>query len=155
MILLGIDPGKLGGIGILHPNGNAEVHKFTTEGDMRDIINAHVLDSYAYLELVHSMPGDGNVSAFSFGENFGFYRGLLMANLIPFEQVAPLKWQNFLKCRTHGDKNITKKKAQELYPRLKITHANADAILIATYGQRMREQFGKPNRGSNYYDFLA
>jgi hypothetical protein len=37
---------------------------------------------------------------------------------------------------TKGDKNVSKRRAQELYPQLKITHSTADALLIATYGTR-------------------
>jgi hypothetical protein len=36
---------------------------------------------------------------------------------------------------TKGNKNITKQKAQELFPGIKVTHAIADALLIATYGK--------------------
>jgi hypothetical protein len=38
---------------------------------------------------------------------------------------------------TKGDKNITKRKAQELFPEIKITHAIADSLLIAEYGRRV------------------
>jgi hypothetical protein len=38
-----------------------------------------------------------------------------------------------------GDKNVTKRKAQELFPSLKITHATADALLIAEYLRRKNE----------------
>jgi hypothetical protein len=38
---------------------------------------------------------------------------------------------------TKGDKNITKRKAQELFPEIKITHAIADSLLIAEYGRRL------------------
>ena len=38
-----------------------------------------------------------------------------------------------MKCLTKGDKNVTKSAAQRLYPDRKITHADADAILIARY----------------------
>jgi len=32
---------------------------------------------------------------------------------------------------------VSKRKAQELFPAIKITHAIADALLIAEYGRRM------------------
>jgi hypothetical protein len=37
---------------------------------------------------------------------------------------------------TKGDKNISKAKAQELFPDKKIIHATADALLIALYGTK-------------------
>jgi hypothetical protein len=62
----------------------------------------------------------------------------LTAAGIPFERVRPQKWQQAMGCMTKGDKNVSKRRAQELYPQLKITHATADALLIATYGTRQR-----------------
>ena len=41
-----------------------------------------------------------------------------------------------MKCLTKGDKNVSKRKAQELFPGLKITHKIADALVLAKYGQR-------------------
>jgi hypothetical protein len=43
-------------------------------------------------------------------------------------------WQKALGCLTKGDKNITKRKAQEMFPGIKVTHATADSLLIAHYG---------------------
>ena len=60
----------------------------------------------------------------------------MVALKIPFEYVTPLTWQRYLKCKTGGDKNISKQKAQELFPHLKITHAIADALLIGEYYKR-------------------
>jgi len=37
---------------------------------------------------------------------------------------------------TGGDKNVSKRRAQELFPEIKITHAIADALLIAEYARR-------------------
>jgi hypothetical protein len=41
---------------------------------------------------------------------------------------------------TKGDKNVSKRKAQELFPQLKITHATADALLLAEFGRRAQNQ---------------
>jgi hypothetical protein len=40
-------------------------------------------------------------------------------------------------CLTKGDKNVSKRKAQELFPSTKVTHAIADSMLIAAYGRKM------------------
>jgi hypothetical protein len=40
---------------------------------------------------------------------------------------------------TKGDKNVTKRMAQQLYPDIKITHANADALLIHEYGKQIHK----------------
>jgi hypothetical protein len=39
-----------------------------------------------------------------------------------------------------GDKNVTKAKAQQLFTQLKITHATADALLIAEFARRSRTE---------------
>jgi hypothetical protein len=58
----------------------------------------------------------------------------LTAAGIPFTRVRPQIWQKELNCLTGGQKNITKQRAQELFPSIKVTHAIADALLIAKYG---------------------
>ena len=64
-------------------------------------------------------------------QSYGFLRGLLRAFAIPFDRIEPRQWQDAMECRTGGDKNISKAKAQQLWPELKITHAIADALLLA------------------------
>ena len=139
MIFLGIDPGKTGGISV-HTTGGAVAYGFTGKTPM-DIYKAIKTMSslgkcVAMIEKVHSMPKQGVTSSFTFGQDYGFLLGCLTALEIPFEYVTPQKWQRYLGCLSKGDKNITKQKAQELYPTLKITHAIADALLIGEYLKR-------------------
>lgn len=134
MRILGIDPGHSGGLALL-TGSRTGISCWAMPETERDIYNL-VVDSQADLiciEHVHSMPKQGVASTFKFGRNYGFLRACIIASRIPFESVTPQKWQNTLNCRTGGDKNISKAKAQELYPHLDITHATGDALLIATY----------------------
>lgn len=138
MFYIGIDPGQSGGAALLDAEGkHVDAFKFK---DMTDHDLAEALREWASLgeircliEKVHAMPKQGVTSMFNFGRNFGFLVGCLTALEIPFDFVTPNKWQTALQCRTKGDKNITKAKAQRLFPKLKITHALADALLIALY----------------------
>ena len=82
----------------------------------------------------------GVVSSFSFGRGYGNLEMALTAAGIPFERVRPQVWQKALGCMTKGDKNVSKRKAQELFPQLKITHATADALLLAEFGRRAQNQ---------------
>ena len=142
-MIMGIDPGWSGGVAVIDKEGNASARGFTkaTKRDIYEIIwdqascrfDTHSI-SMCYIEKVHSMPKQGVASSFKFGHNYGFLRGVITALNIPFTEVSPQKWQGALGCRTGGDKNVTKTKAQQLYPSIKITHAIADALLIATYG---------------------
>jgi len=146
MIYIGIDPGASGGIACIWESGQAECWKMPeTERDVREVLwqfNGFNLigssvepDSFAVIEQVGPMPGNGVTGMFKFGMNYGFLRGLLVALNIPFDEARPQKWQKAMGCLSKGDKNVTKAKAQQLHPELKITHATADAILLAEYAK--------------------
>lgn len=138
-LILGIDPGQSGGIAIVSLDGGfAEAWKMPdTEADLCALIREHaLLSTMAWLEKVHAMPRNGVSSMFTFGTNYGLLRGILIALNIRRSDVTPQAWQKHLGCLTHGDKNVSKARAQELFPRLKINHAIADALLIAEYGRR-------------------
>ena len=140
MIFIGIDPGKSGGIAWVDPHKSVHAFKMPdTERDIWDSIDALGHEgTTAFIERVSAMPKQGVSSTFKFGMNYGFLRACLIAAKIPFEEVTPGKWQRSLGCLSGGDKNVTKAKAQQIFPELKITHAIADALLIAEYGRRVR-----------------
>lgn len=94
------------------------------------------------LERVGAMPGQGVTSMFSFGENYGFIRGLLAASRIPYERVTPQKWK-----REFGitSKNQSVSVCMSLFPtvslfrtqRCKKQHDGmAEALLMAEYARR-------------------
>jgi hypothetical protein len=78
----------------------------------------------------------GSKSAFTFGRGVGNIEAFLTAADIPFERVTPLHWQTAMNCRTKGDKNVTKAAAAALFPTMAITHAIADALLIAEFARQ-------------------
>lgn len=134
MIYIGIDPGKSGSIAFLH---KANAWAIPTDSTHRDLWQA-IQDAasiapihFALIERVSASPQMGVVSAFTFGQSYGALEMLLACAGVPFERVTPVTWQNAMKCRTGGNKNISKARAQELFPTIKITHKNADALLIA------------------------
>jgi len=139
MTTIGIDPGKSGGIAWIDERGRMCVEKMPeTLRDLWDFIvtfHDHDTGCKAYLEQVHSMPGQGVSSSFTFGQGYGALEMALIAAGIPFERVTPQKWQKAMQCMTKGDKNVSKRRAQELFPEIKFTHATADAALIAEYGR--------------------
>lgn len=132
---IGIDPGKSGAIAIMAPNQKPQSIKLdATESDVFDFVASFDLtNAKAIIEKVHSSPQMGVVSAFTFGKSYGFLLGVLTCQRISYQEITPQKWQKAMGCLTKGDKNVTKRKAQQLWPHLKITHANADALLIAEY----------------------
>lgn len=142
MIFLGVDPGESGAFGVVGIDGSPVTSwkfKEQTERDIWDAMKEFTLSpdvGLATLEQVNAMPKQGVSSSFKFGQSYGFLRGLLAASAVPYELVRPQAWQGLLQCRTGGDKNISKAKAQQLFPGVKITHANADALLLAEYARR-------------------
>lgn len=138
MTIIGIDPGTNGGIAWI-TDGNPCVEKMPdTLQDLWELLRdvASEGNCHAYIEQVHSSPQMGVKSAFTFGNGFGHLEMGLTAAGIPFTRTRPQVWQKELGCLTKGDKNVTKRKAQELFPNIKVTHSTADALLIATYGNK-------------------
>lgn len=133
---VGVDPGWSGGIAF-YDGATMQAFKFDglTERDLSDLIQDRTLKPCkVWLEQVHSMPGQGVSSVWKFGQMYGLLRGILIASHLPHETVTPQVWQREMRCLTRGDKNVSKAKAQELFPSIKMTHAVADACLIARYG---------------------
>jgi crossover junction endodeoxyribonuclease RuvC len=136
-LFMGIDPGKTGGISFTDGNTITPYKMPQTERDISDIFEEHAPNVLiAVLEKVGAMPGQGVKSMFTFGQNYGFLRGMLIAHKIPFEEIRPAEWQKKMQCMSKGDKNVTKSKAQQLFPEHKITHAIADAMLISEFCRR-------------------
>jgi hypothetical protein len=153
MTYLGIDPGVAGGIGLVGAGWPPRAWKMPlTDRDLLDLLfeirheadvrNPVRVNICAWLEKSQPLPiaQRGVISAWKSGCNYGIVRMALTACRIPFEEVRPQKWQGDLGCRTHGDKNISKQKAQQLFPSLVITHAIADALLIAEFGRLTSER---------------
>ena len=144
-LLMGCDPGKLGGLAFLSLNiASPFAAAFKMPETRRDLIEligeyhgngTGKLVSIAYIERVRSSPQMGNVSAFSFGCNYERVVMACMCAGIAVEEVIPQRWQKALGCLTHGDKHVSKARAQSLFPNLKITNATADCLLIAHYGR--------------------
>jgi crossover junction endodeoxyribonuclease RuvC len=144
MNIIGIDPGWSGGIAYIGKMGvEAEAFTNMTEHDIWKTITEYChKDVICYMEKVHSMPAQGVASSFKFGHNYGFVRACVMSTLTAIVDVSPMKWQGSLGCLTKGNKNVTKARAQQWFPKIKVTHGIADALLIAEYGRREEAQNG-------------
>jgi len=144
--IIGIDPGKSGGIAIIEPNGFVHaINMPVTAADLFDTLNGWP-HAHAFVEKVNAGPKMGSSAAFKFGHGCGMLQMACVAAHVRLEYVTPQKWQ-----RHHGlivsgrglgqgdteKKNRNKARAQELFPALRITHAVADALLIAEYGRSL------------------
>ena len=100
-------------------------------------------ETFCVLEKVHSMPGQGVSSSFSFGEGYGMWQGILATLGIPYELVTPQAWKKEMMAGMGiKEKGASRVRALELFPQMTNIlsrvkdHGRADAILIAAYGRR-------------------
>ena len=147
MIYIGVDPGKNGGIAILSDTIPDVTVRVFSEDELLHICKTFRKtfneDCKCVLEKVNAMPGQGVVSMFNFGQNYGFIQGVLKAYNIPFELVPPQKWKK--EFSVSSDKNTSIEVAKRLFPgvnlkateRCKKDHDGmAEALLISEYGRR-------------------
>lgn len=148
MAVIGIDPGGSGGIAVIYPDRVEAFKMPATERDIFDLLKVVPTRSPdnrrdAYIEKVNAMPGQGVTSMFRFGMSYGGLRMAVIAAGLRLVEVPPGVWQKPFRLPTQkkagntAKKNAHKARAQELFPGLKITHATADALLIAEFGRRL------------------
>lgn len=151
---IGIDPGVSGGFAIIETHAESMLQPPAFK--CIEPVPFGCLEAFAthiscygqaciLLEKVHSSPQMGVSTAFKFGKVCGQIEGVLAAYEYAPIEVTPQTWQSALNCRTGGDKKITHALAKKLFPDVKITHATADACLIAYYGYL---KYGKRRSGS-------
>jgi len=142
MTFIGIDPGKSGFIAAINEDGSVQAEPFSEVG-YANFISRHG-NAFAVVERVHSSPQMGVSSSFSFGQNFGFIQGLLVANGISFELVLPQRWKKYFGAT--ADKNTSIAVAQRLFPQVdlratpkckKAHDGKAEALLMAEYARRI------------------
>lgn len=135
-----------GGGGILHQQEKDTHCEVYLEEPQLPAFNSHNSNNFsvqAHKKLARSL---------------GQLEGICIAAGYPPNLVSPRKWQGFLSCSTKGNKNTTKDLAIKCFPFLNrecksgknkglpvstITHAVADALLIALYGYL---QYQNPQR---------
>ena len=153
MIIIGIDPGVSGAIGILEDKKVIKVFDMPTMIDgkknkkqvngsqVTNIIKENLhnnKETIIVVEHVNAMPGQGVTSMFNFGQSFGVIKGVCAALSLPIYFVRPTKWKkHFNLIKTNKDASRTK--VIQIYPEIsgKISRKKdsnkADAILIARY----------------------
>lgn len=146
MTYIGIDPGKDGALAVIIDSGKASIVPFDQDAYrlvLRQFcMQARMAQTRAVLEHVGAMPGQGVTSMFSFGENFGYLKGLLEAFEIPYELVRPQRWKKEFGI---SGKNQSVEACKRLFPgvslrrteRCKKDHDGmAEALLMAEFARR-------------------
>ena len=145
MYFIGIDPGKSGALAVIDDEGYVWNTNTFDENDYVAVLNdmSSAVNVKVVLEHVGAMPGQGSVSMFNFGANFGFIKGLLAANNLPYELVRPQKWKRMFSCTS--DKNTSVEVAHRLFPNVDLRRTTrcskphdgiAEALLMAEYCRR-------------------
>lgn len=167
MIYVGIDPGNNGAIVRINEDHSLEwfrfsdTERFDTQCQLlREFIERIALvPNKIVIEEVHSMPGDGGVSIFSFGNARGHIHGMLKQEGLRFTKVQPQAWQKALglvgitgkttfknaAAKKSARKKAYQEHAKKLFPKYakNMSLDLADATLIAEYSYRkaMEEEY--------------
>lgn len=141
MKILGIDPGRKGGLALL----DTETLSLQTWGMPADIVGLHDLIfglpkvRLCVLEQVHAGVQMKRTSIGVMFENFGVLKSALCWAGIPIETVRPVVWKGNL--NVPADKNASRRKASEIFPdaadqwKLAKDDGKAEAALLAWWGR--------------------
>lgn len=147
-VIIAIDPGAKGATAIRYPDGKTVVFPFVSESEQRETMlslraycNAEDAQGKAVVEHVDGFCGNASPGSamFNFGRNFGYHLGLLAACGFAVELVRPSVWQKgYPKTAKIADRAKAKRDhkaelkeiAARKFPELKVTLANADALLV-------------------------
>ena len=169
MIYIGIDPGLTGALAVIDSETknisfvDTPVVEIRVGKKMKHQQDAYVISSLlralcvdkdvmVTIEKVQAMPGSdgkggrqamGATSAFNFGLGFGMWLGILAALEIPHQQVHPATWKAVMMRDSTKDKDASRVKAMQLYPKTakdltrKKDHGRADALLMAVWAMKV------------------
>lgn len=147
MIVVGIDPGKKGGL--------VRLTETTQEGIMMPLmgkeIDGHAIAMWlreqrpdiVVVEKVGAMKGQGVTSMFTFGKGAGKIEGVLEALAIPYQLVTPQAWKKKVLAGTSKDKDAAIAFVSRKYPDLNLIPARcrtpqdgiADACCMAEFAK--------------------
>lgn len=160
MLTLGIDPGLSGGLALYNATTGALIvakmpthDKVTSHGTRKKVMDLHAirnwLDVYthpsvhAWIEETSSRPGQGVVSAFTFGLVSGILHMAVVMSGMRLTLVPPQVWKKAMRCTS--DKDLSRQRASQLMPAYAHCWANkcqdglAEAALLAYYGAHERK----------------
>jgi hypothetical protein len=163
ILSIGIDPGVEGGIATYNPNREKPMQAFIMPTEKTGKGNRQRIDAQAlwkllgdelqttgpYLiavEKVASMPSDGHVGAFAFGESVGIIRTVVvflgMHWRLPLETPLPQQWQKSVLRGTSKGKHAAIAYVKQRYPEVNLLRTEkcrvphdgmSDAVCICAY----------------------
>ena len=168
--IVAIDPGKSGGIAVSFAEGTECQAMPATEADIVECLRGVARSALAthappvfFIERVggcvkrRGSSGQPGSAMFTFGDNYGFLKGVvrtlggLPVLVRPQEWQAPLGLGTASACATRSEwKNKLKSEAQRRFPQLKVTLKTADALLLLAYATSLTRNLAAgrvPDRG--------
>jgi len=159
-LVLGIDPGKSGGLSVIDENLNliatypmptvkvSGKDKVCPSG-LKAIFESHQID-LAVIEKVGARPGQGVVSMFSFGDLYGVVRALAEVFSDKLIYVTPQEWKGYqyligLSKEQTAEIAFNVFKADGIYGKPRkdgtrtVRDGISDSLMIAKYGIRFLE----------------
>lgn len=150
--VLGIDPGLGGALAVFDPIKKQPIAlqsmPLRTLANGKRRIDGHALTLFfelhasgigqVIIEDVHSMPGQGVASMFTFGQTLGVVEGMASSWYLPIHKVLPQTWKRVF--RLSASKDEARAYASALFPdhkaqfQRKCDDGKAEALLIAVYG---------------------
>ena len=102
MVIIGIDPGKTGGIAFYGNGITIFQMPLLPDGsiDCSDLYSKFLMykdyDKYiCFIEKSQPMPKQGVKGVFSYGVTYGLIKGALICAGIPYQEVAPQTWKKY------------------------------------------------------------
>jgi len=148
--IISIDPGASGGLALVTDEFSRASKCPKTTEEMFTIYNDFYNESnfvtgfkpQVVIEKVWAFPTDARSNAFNFGMNYGKWLGIISSSEVEPILVIPRKWQEVYQPLSK-EKKIRKKElktiAQDMFPDIKVTLYNSDALLIAAWAKTMGE----------------
>lgn len=143
MTYIGIDPGRHGGLAVMYSDGAITVMPLKEDTMIVVMRTLSGIPARCCLEKVHAMPKQGVASTFTFGENYGFIKGVLECNHISYQEIPPERWKK--EFGLNSDKKKSIEVCRKLFPDVDLRPTErcrtdndgmAEAVLLAEYARR-------------------
>jgi hypothetical protein len=145
--IIGIDPGKQGGICAIYGSRIADITEMPkTPTELYEYLqflglpNNYKGQLTIAIENVHAMPTDGSRQAFTFGRGLGQIEGVIAAMSLSeaVKRISPQEWMKYYKMKRNKDetKYSYKKRLRDLARQLSkrdLSLKICDAYLISKY----------------------
>jgi crossover junction endodeoxyribonuclease RuvC len=147
MRVVGVDPGKTGGLVLIADDETQVLRMPVTAGEVdgRQISSWLFLHSpdIVILEKVGARPKQGVKSMFTFGMGYGVVKGVLETLVIPYRLVLPQAWKRAVLAGTKKDKDAAIAFIRTAYPTINLIPEGcrtpqdgiADAACMAVWGR--------------------